>query len=152
MKHLFIDLFKRNQPVIFGLMVVLVLAAACKKDDSDVTLSNIENTLDGGNSRQWYIHKLIEVGNTVDSSLLVFNSDHSYTYLNGSYKVTGTWEIDYTANRSGQEAKLILNATAGNSKAYDLRYSAESGIVYYFDPGTLILYPFKKPSVPVTVP
>ncbi|MDB5256860.1 MAG: hypothetical protein JWM14_1555 [Chitinophagaceae bacterium] len=148
MKTIYNYFLNKKNTVLICTVMPLILFSGCKKNDNEVNSSFIESKLITGTAEHWVapinLSKDVCGGSTVT---LALDSDHNFTYMDGSCSFAGTWNADYVANRSGQFLNLNLTYTYNSSnyqESFSLKYSSEQDIFYALDQNTLELLPFEK--------
>ena len=127
----------------------IVLFGGCKKNDDEVNASFIEEKLSNGSEQEWIVPFYLSATGCnagVANLYLTLKATHDFDYI-GNCSYSGSWSVEYSANRSGQF--LILNLTYDNggglvTDPFYLKYSAEDDMFYIVDPNDQSLYPFEK--------
>lgn len=142
-------MINKKSSVVLMILSALLLFAGCKRNDDEVNSSYIEEKLSGGSEQKWtptfYLSAPgCDAGNLAGN--LTLKADHEFDYT-GDCNHSGSWNAEYSTNRSGQF--LVLNLTYDNGTDYvtdiiHLKYSAEHDIFYTVDPNDQSLEPMEK--------
>ncbi|MDF2457276.1 MAG: hypothetical protein K0R51_3269 [Cytophagaceae bacterium] len=149
MKKIYTYSMSMKRTVLLMTLLAIVLFAGCKRNDDEVNSSFIEEKLSGGYEQEWVVPFYLSATGCNAGNLpphLTLNADHEFDY-SGDCIHSGSWNAEYSTNRSGQF--LILNLTYFNGLDYQtdtihLKYSAEYDIFYNVDPNDQSLVPFEK--------
>lgn len=142
--------FVSEKNTVFILAVAgAILFGGCKKNDKEINVSFIESKLTNESPQQWALPFFLAKDMCKVSALLVLASDHSFKYLDGGAgcDFNGTWNIQYTSNRAGQNFTLNLSYVYNQystQQSFVMKYNAEQDVFYVLDLDTQKLRVFAK--------
>jgi hypothetical protein len=106
--------------VVLLCLVVVTAMVSCKKDDSNMTQTAVENNVQSGT---WRISKFIDSGtdetNHFTGYIFTFNSSGAIAANNGSNSYSGTWSVTDSNSNDDSQDDLDFNINFNLSNDFE---------------------------------